>query len=111
MRKQLQNTIHGRQKPAGGKDLPGAVAAQKSRSIRSIIQSNDFFSFPVMNSPNLDPSKFCFVFSVHFFFSRFSSDQKGAYFRSQLSSSMSTPPLQTNIRSQQQQQQSSKTTM
>lgn len=46
VRKQLQNTIHGRQKPAGGKDLPGAVAAQKSRSIQSIIQSNDFFSFP-----------------------------------------------------------------
>jgi hypothetical protein len=32
-------------------------------------------------------------------------DQKGAYFRSQLSSQISTPPLQTTLRSQQQQQQ------
>ena len=67
-----------------------------------------------MNSPNLDPSKF----SLDLLFSssnpfRFSLDQKGAYFRSQLSSPMSTPPLQTNIRSQQQQQaqQPSKTSM
>lgn len=29
VRKQLQNTIHGRQKPTGGKDIPGAVP-QKS---------------------------------------------------------------------------------
>lgn len=45
MRKQLQNTIHGRQKPAGGKDIPGAVAAQKSRSIESILPSNNFVFF------------------------------------------------------------------
>jgi len=74
VRKQLQNTIHGRQKPAGGKDMSGGTAQK------------------MMNSPTID------------------SNQKGAYFRSQLSSQMSTPPLQTNIRSQQQQQQS-KTTM
>ncbi|CAF0933483.1 unnamed protein product [Adineta steineri] len=72
VRRQLQNTIHGRQKPAGGKD----VSAQK-----------------MMTSPNLD------------------SNQKGAYFRSQLSAQMSTPPLQTNLRSQPQHQQQSKTTM
>jgi hypothetical protein len=30
VRKQLQNTIHGRQKPAGGKDMSGGAAAQKS---------------------------------------------------------------------------------
>jgi hypothetical protein len=29
VRKQLQNTIHGRQKPAGGKDMSGATG-QKS---------------------------------------------------------------------------------
>jgi len=73
VRKQLQNTIHGRQKPAGGKDMSGGTAQK------------------MMNSPTID------------------SNQKGAYFRSQLSSQMSTPPLPTNIRSQQQQQ--SKTTM
>ena len=38
VRKQLQNTIHGRQKPAGGKDLSGAAAAaQKSRSISACL--------------------------------------------------------------------------
>jgi hypothetical protein len=72
VRKQLQNTIQGRQKPASGKDMSGATAQK------------------MVNSSNLD------------------SNQKGAYFRNQLSSQMSTPPLQTNIRSQQQQ---SKTTM
>ncbi|UJR15758.1 hypothetical protein I4U23_002693 [Adineta vaga] len=70
VRKQLQNTIHGRQKPPGGKDVPGATPQK------------------VMTSPNID------------------STQKGAYFRSQLTSPISTPPLQTNLRSQQHQQQS-----
>ncbi|CAF2810609.1 unnamed protein product [Rotaria sp. Silwood2] len=69
VRKQLQNTIHGRQKPAGGKDMSGG-GAQK-----------------MINSPNLD------------------SNQKGAYFRNKLSSQLTTPSLQTAIRSQQQQQQ------
>jgi len=72
VRKQLQNTIHGRQKPAGGKDMSGATAQK------------------MMNSSNVD------------------SNQKGVYFRNQLSSQTSTPPIQTNLRSQQQQ---SKTTM
>jgi len=66
VRKQLQNTIHGRQKPAGGKDMSGATGHNSL-------------------SANLD------------------SNQKGAYFRSQLSSQISTPPVQTTIRPPQQQ--------
>ncbi|CAF5215587.1 unnamed protein product, partial [Rotaria magnacalcarata] len=61
VRKQLQNTIHGRQKPVSGKDLPGATAQK------------------MLSSSNLD------------------TNQKGVYFRNQLSSPMSTPPLQTTI--------------
>lgn len=62
VRKQLQNTIQGRQKPAGGKDLSHGNPGQK-----------------LINPSNLD------------------SNQKGAYFRSQLSSSMMTnPSLQPN---------------
>ncbi|CAF0950930.1 unnamed protein product [Adineta steineri] len=67
VRKQLQNTIHGRQKPTGGKDIPNATG---HNSLSANLESN----------------------------------QKGAYFRSQLSSQMSTPPLQSNMRLQQQQQ-------
>lgn len=33
VRKQLQNTIHGRQKPAGGKDMSGAAAAAAQKSM------------------------------------------------------------------------------
>ncbi|CAF5162515.1 unnamed protein product, partial [Rotaria magnacalcarata] len=63
VRKQLQTTIQGRQKPAGGKDL-SATTGHNSLSA------------------NLD------------------CNQKGAFFRSQLSSPMSTPPLQTTVRPQ-----------
>ncbi|CAF0851181.1 unnamed protein product [Adineta ricciae] len=70
VRKQLQNTIHGRQKPTGGKD----ISAHNSLSA------------------NLE------------------SNQKGAYFRNQLASQMSTPPLQTNLRQPGQQQHQGKAT-
>jgi hypothetical protein len=46
VRKQLQNTIHGRQKPAGGKDISGGAAAAAAAAQK------------MMNSPNLDSSKF-----------------------------------------------------
>lgn len=84
VRKQLQNTIHGRQKPNGGKDLSG-LAGHNSMSA------------------NLDPSIYRFILSL-FVNADYASilDQKGAYFRSQLSSQMSTPPLQTSMRPQQQ---------
>ncbi|CAF1179916.1 unnamed protein product [Rotaria sordida] len=65
VRKQLQNTIQGRQKPTGGKDLSGVTGHNSL-------------------SANLD------------------CNQKGAFFRTHLSSQMSTPPLQTTIRPQQQ---------
>ncbi|CAF0768910.1 unnamed protein product [Adineta ricciae] len=74
VRKQLQHTIQGRQKPTSGKELTGATQQK------------------MMTPPNID------------------SSQKGTYFRSQLSSPISTPPLQTNLRSQQHPQQG-KTTM
>ncbi len=110
VRKQLQNTIHGRQKPAGGKDLSGGTA-QKSRLNREKEKNNLSISFfQVMNSSNLDSSKLKIIPENKSF--AFSLDQKGAYFRNQLSSQTSAPPVQTNIRSQQQQQQQqSKTTM
>ncbi|CAF2629926.1 unnamed protein product [Rotaria sp. Silwood2] len=65
VRKQLQNTIQGRQKPAGGKDLSGTTGHNSL-------------------SANLD------------------CNQKGAFFRTHLSSQMPTTPLQTTVRPQQQ---------
>ncbi len=34
VRKQLQNTIHGRQKPAGGKDMSGKSMFRKIKNIK-----------------------------------------------------------------------------
>lgn len=88
VRKQLQNTIHGRQKPTCGKD----ISAHNSLSA------------------NLDSSKFLSRFEYRSWNLLFLIDQKGAYFRSQLATQMSTPPLQTNLRQPGQQQHQSKAT-
>lgn len=84
VRKQLQNTIHGRQKPAAGKDMSGGMGHNPLTT-------------------NLDSSKFFMKksFSINKIFLFFFQDQKGAYFRNQLSSQMSTSPLQTSMRPQQ----------
>ena len=83
VRKQLQSTIHGRQKPAAGKDLSGSTG-------------------PSPLAATMDSSK---CISAHFLSqqrhsSRIELDQKGAYFRSQLSSQLSTPPLPNTLRNQ-----------
>ena len=82
VRKQLQNTIHGRQKPANGKDMSG-VSGHTSLSTN-------------LESSKLSKKNFNVNINLLLL------DQKGAYFRSQLSSQISTPPLQPTLRSQQQ---------
>ena len=80
VRKQLQNTIHGRQKPNGGKDLSAALGSS-------------------LHSSNLDSSKAHALKGTSSI--SLGIDQKGAYFRNQLSSPMSTPPpLPTHLRHQ-----------
>jgi hypothetical protein len=66
VRKQLQNTIHGRQKPAGGKDMPGGPAAAAAAAAAAQ---------KMMNSPTLDSSKFSFI----------PSNQSFVFFRSKRS--------------------------